>query len=269
MVFITAGMGGGTGTGAAPVVAAAARDAGALTVAIVTLPFAFEGIRRQRVAEEGVARLREVVDSLIVIPNERLLKLSQPNTTMVDAFRTADDVLRQGVQGISDLVTQTGLINLDFADVRSVMADAGTAIMSIGEGTGEDRAIGAARMAITSPLLEMSIEGAQNVLINVSGGPDLSLFEVNEVARVVGEVVDPAANMVFGAILGPRTRRDITLTVIATGLRQARVGDVGRRTDRGPTPRRRADEREPRPTPQNPPDDDFDVPPFLRRRRRD
>ena len=302
MVFITAGMGGGTGTGAAPLIAQLARAAHALTVGVVTLPFGFEGYRRQKVAEEGLARLRETVDALIVIPNDRLLKLADAQMTMVEAFRLADDVLRQGVQGISDLVTQTGLINLDFADVRSVMANAGTALMAIGEGYGEDRAVAAARAAITSPLLEVSIEGARGILINLTGGSDLTLQEVTDAANEVSQVVDPSANILFGAVLHPRPQAEIKITVIATGLRASmqvppprRVErtparppvDWGDRQTRGGGParedrpardewRRRDDHPagdEPGPARRRPlgspldGDDDMDLPAFLRRRR--
>ncbi|MCC6174362.1 MAG: cell division protein FtsZ [Chloroflexi bacterium] len=231
MVFVTAGMGGGTGTGASPIVAEAARSVGALTVGVVTLPFGFEGSRRMRNALEGVERLREQVDALVVIPNDRLLKMADAQMTVVDAFRLADDVLRQGVQGISDLVTQTGLINLDFADVKSVMQNAGTALMAIGEGEGEERGVDAARAAISSPLLEVSIEGASGVLINITGGADLTLQEVTEAANVISEAVDSSANIIFGAVIHPRYQKEVRVTVIATGLRAA--GDRGWRLERG------------------------------------
>jgi cell division protein FtsZ len=278
MVFITAGLGGGTGTGAAPIVAECARATGALTVGVVTLPFGFEGYRRQKVAEDGVARLRDSVDALIVIPNDRLLRLGDAQMTVVEAFRLADDVLRQGVQGISDLVTQTGVINLDFADVKSVMSDAGTALMAIGEAQGEDRALQAARAAITSPLLDVSIEGAKGVLINVSGGADLTLQEVTDAANAVGEAVDPAANFIFGAVLHPRPQPTLKVTVIATGLRFA--GDASRSSGRARGLRGGSSTPEPppgeplgpprrRPAPSQPGggDDDLDLPAFLRRRR--
>jgi cell division protein FtsZ len=219
MVFLTAGLGGGTGTGAAPIIADIARRTRALTVAVVTLPFSFEGFQRRRSAEEGLARLRGNVDALIVIPNDRLLQLGDRQMSVIDSFRLADDVLRHGVQGISDLVTMTGLINLDFADVKSVMHNAGTALMAVGEGRGEGRAIAAARAAISSPLLDVSIEGARGVLLNVSGGPDLTLAEVTEAAETIQAAVDPDANIFFGAVIHPRAQDDVRVTVIATGLK--------------------------------------------------
>src|SRR5438105_10574972 len=220
MIFLTAGLGGGTGTGAAPIIADIARKARALTVAIVTLPFTFEGFQRRRTAEEGLARLRGNVDALIVIPNDRLLQLADRQMTVIEAFRLADDVLRHGVQGISDLVTMTGLINLDFADVKAVMQNAGTALMAVGEARGDGRAVAGARAAITSPLLDVSIEGARGVLLNVSGGPDLTLAEVTEAAETIQAAVDPDANIFFGAVIHPRQQDDVRVTVIATGLRE-------------------------------------------------
>lgn len=233
MVFVTAGMGGGTGTGASPIVAEAARSVGALTVGVVTLPFAFEGKRRMENATRGIEELRTKVDALVVIPNDRLLKMADAQMTVVDAFRLADDVLRQGVQGISDLVTQTGLINLDFADVKAVMANAGTALMAIGEGIGETRGVDAARAAITSSLLETSIEGASGVLINVTGGADLTLHEVTEAAQVISEAVDPSANIIFGAVIHPRYLKEVRVTVIATGLRSGLIDRPPSRPSRG------------------------------------
>ncbi len=209
MVFLTAGLGGGTGTGAAPVIADMARRARALTVAVVTLPFSFEGFQRRRTAEEGLARLRGNVDALIVIPNDRLLELGDRGMSILEAFRMADEVLRHGVQGISDLVTMTGLINLDFADVKAVMQNAGTALMAVGEGRGEGRAVAAARAAISSPLLDVSIDGAKGVLLNVSGGPDLTLAEVTEAAETIQSAVDPDANIYFGAVIHPRQQDEI------------------------------------------------------------
>jgi cell division protein FtsZ len=218
MVFLTAGLGGGTGTGAAPIIADIARRARALTVAVVTLPFTFEGARRRRAAEEGLDRLRSNVDALIVIPNDRLLDLADRQMSVVEAFHLADDVLRHGVQGISDLVTMTGLINLDFADVKAVMQNAGTALMAVGEGHGEGRAVVAARAAISSPLLDVSIDGATGVLMNISGGPDLTLSEVTEAAETIQAAVDPDANIYFGAVVHPRVQDEVRVTVIATGL---------------------------------------------------
>ena len=217
MVFVAAGSGGGTGTGAAPVVARIAQDVGALTVGIVTKPFGFEGTRRARQAEDGVNELAKHVDTLIVVPNNRLLSVLEKGTAMVDAFRVADDVLRQGVQGISDLVTLPGLINLDFADVRTIMSDAGQALLGIGMGTGDKRAIAAAQEAVSSPLLETSIEGARSILLSITGGPDLSLWEVNEAARAVSEAAHPSANIIFGAMVDEKISDECWVTVVATG----------------------------------------------------
>jgi len=216
MVFITAGEGGGTGTGAAPVVARIAREVGALTVGIVTKPFSFEGIRRAQQAEMGVQELAEEVDTLITIPNTRLLEVLDKTTSMVAAFNMADDVLRQGVQGISDLITLPGLINLDFADVRTIMADAGQALLGIGMGTGEGRALEAARHAVESPLLETSVDGAQSILLSITGGKDLSLFEVNEAAKAVAEVAHPDSNIIFGAMIDEKLNDEVWVTVVAT-----------------------------------------------------
>ena len=221
MVFVTGGMGGGTGTGAAPVVASIAKEMGILTVGIVTKPFAFEGRQRMVRAEEGIAELKEHVDSLVTIPNDRLLQISNQHTTFVDAFKMADDVLRQGVQGISDLISGNGYINLDFADVVTVMKDTGIAHMGVGRATGENRAEEAVRMAIQSPLLETSIEGARGVLINITGGSDLGLFEINNAAEYVNEAADPNANIIFGAALDESLNDEIVITVIATGFDDA------------------------------------------------
>ena len=218
MVFVTGGMGGGTGTGAAPVVASIAKELGILTVGIVTKPFAFEGRQRMVRAEEGIAELKSHVDSLVTIPNDRLLQISNQHTTFVDAFKMADDVLRQGVQGISDLISGNGYINLDFADVVTVMKNTGIAHMGVGRATGENRAEEAVRMAIQSPLLETSIEGARGVLINITGGSDLGLFEINNAAEFVNEAADPNANIIFGAALDESLNDEIVITVIATGF---------------------------------------------------
>ncbi len=217
MVFITAGAGGGTGTGAAPVVARIAREVGALTVGIVTKPFSFEGIRRGTQADEGVEELAREVDTLIVIPNSRLLSVLDKSTSMVEAFRVADDVLRQGVQGISDLITLPGLINLDFADVRTIMAEAGQALLGIGMGTGDRRAMDAVEHAIESPLLETSLDGARSILLSVTGGRDLSLWEVNESAKAVAEAAHPEANIIFGAMVDEKIEDQVWVTVVATG----------------------------------------------------
>lgn len=218
MVFVTAGMGGGTGTGAAPEIAAIARELGALTVGVVTKPFTFEGKRRANQAEQGVAALKENVDTLIVIPNDRLLEIVDKNTPMLEAFREADNVLRQGVQGISDLIAVPGLINLDFADVRTIMTERGSALMGIGQATGENRAQEAAKKAICSPLLETSIEGARGVLMNITGGTNLSLYEVYEAADIVTQASHPEVNMIFGAVINEELKDEIIVTVIATGF---------------------------------------------------
>jgi cell division protein FtsZ len=217
MVFITAGEGGGTGTGAAPVVARIARELGALTVGIVTKPFGFEGSRRMQAAEQGIAALGEEVDTLITVPNNRLLSVLDKQTSMVEAFRVADDVLRQGVQGISDLITLPGLINLDFADVRTIMSEAGNALLGIGMGTGDKRAVDAAAAATSSPLLEATLEGARGILLSITGGRDLSLWEVNEAARAVQEAAHPDANIIFGAMLDEKLEDEVWITVVATG----------------------------------------------------
>jgi cell division protein FtsZ len=217
MVFITAGSGGGTGTGAAPIVARISRELGALTVGVTTKPFGFEGSRRRDQAEEGVTALAEEVDTLIVVPNNRLLSILDKHTSMVDAFKVADDVLRQGVQGISDLVTLPGLINLDFADVRTIMSEAGSALLGIGMGTGERRAIDAAEQAASSPLLETSMEGARKILLSITGGRDLSLWEVNEAAKAVSAAAHPEANIIFGAMVDDKLEDQVWVTVVATG----------------------------------------------------
>jgi cell division protein FtsZ len=217
MVFITAGEGGGTGTGAAPIVARIAHELGALTVGIVTKPFGFEGSRRMQAAEVGIAALGEEVDTLITVPNNRLLSVLDKQTSMVEAFRVADDVLRQGVQGISDLITLPGLINLDFADVRTIMCEAGNALLGIGMGTGDKRAVEAAHAATSSPLLETTLEGARGILLSITGGRDLSLWEVNEAARAVQEAAHPDANIIFGAMLDEKLEDEVWITVVATG----------------------------------------------------
>ncbi|ATO48125.1 cell division protein FtsZ [Brevibacillus laterosporus] len=218
MVFVTAGMGGGTGTGAAPVIAEIAKELGALTVGVVTRPFSFEGRKRSLQAEAGIAALKEKVDTLIVIPNDRLLEIVDKNTPMLEAFRTADNVLSQGVQGISDLIATPGLINLDFADVKTIMTERGSALMGIGVASGENRAAEAARKAISSPLLETSIDGARGVLMNITGGTSLSLYEVNEAADIVSSAADPEVNMIFGAVINEDLKNEILVTVIATGF---------------------------------------------------
>ncbi|WP_205698690.1 cell division protein FtsZ [Conexibacter sp. SYSU D00693] len=275
MVFVTAGEGGGTGTGAAPVIAEIAKnEIGALTVGVVTKPFSFEGTQRMKQAEEGVARLREVVDTLIVIPNEKLLSIVERRTTILEAFREADNVLRQGVQGITDLITIPGLINLDFADVRTIMQDAGSALMGIGQSGGESRAADAARAAISSPLLEASVEGATGILLNITGGKDIGLFEINEAAEIVQGAADATANIIFGSVIDDTLGDEVRVTVIATGF--------DRRGGRGRTAAAPARASEPSRDPSRPPrpdrvpradrerssleisDDEIDIPPFLR-----
>lgn len=226
MVFVTAGMGGGTGTGAAPIVAEVAKEMGALTVGVVTRPFIFEGRKRQNQAESGIAEIKSKVDTLIVIPNEKLLQVVDKNTSINDAFRIADDVLRQGVQGISDLIAVPGLINLDFADVKTIMQETGTALMGIGMSSGENRSSVAARTAISSPLLETSIEGAKGVLLNITGGSGLGLFEVNEAAEIISQAADPEANIIFGAVIDENMGDEVRVTVIATGFDKVRKDNM-------------------------------------------
>jgi cell division protein FtsZ len=273
MIFIAAGAGGGTGTGAAPVVAQISRELGALTVGIVTRPFQFEGSRRREQADAGIEALADEVDTLIVVPNNRLLSVLERNTSMVDAFRVADDVLRQGVQGISDLVTLPGLINLDFADVRTIMASAGNALLGIGMGTGERRAIDAAEQAVASPLLETSMDGAHSILLSITGGRDLSLWEVNEAAKAVAEAAHPDANIIFGAMVDDKLDDQVWVTVVATGYgepRQRRTREAPRAT-REQTHEERRPLREPAGEPrvsrvrQRSPLD-LDVPEFMPRR---
>ena len=242
MVFVTAGEGGGTGTAGAPVVAQVARSLGALTIGVVTRPFSFEGKRRAGQAEEGIDALRAEVDTLIVIPNDRLLALSDRQVSVMDAFKSADHVLLSGVSGITDLITTPGLINLDFADVKSVMNEAGSALMGIGSARGEDRAVTAAEMAISSPLLEASMDGARGVLLSISGGPDLGLFEINEAAQLVADAAHPEANIIFGAVIDDALGDEVRVTVIAAGF------DAG-----VPSPARRVETRRPAPEPQTAP----------------
>jgi cell division protein FtsZ len=229
MIFITAGMGGGTGSGAAHVIAEIAKDLGALTVGVITKPFSFEGVRRKLVAEQFSEMLKEKCDTLITIPNDRLREVVDKKTSILDAFRVVDDVLRQGVQGISDLITVPGLINLDFADVKTIMRDAGSSMMGIGIGTGDNRAVEAARAAVMSPLLEVNITGARGILFNVTGGSDLGLFEVNEAAEVIKEAADPEANIIFGTVIDDRMRDEVKVTVIATGFDATKKAKPDRR----------------------------------------
>jgi cell division protein FtsZ len=272
MVFITAGAGGGTGTGAAPVVARIAREIGALTVGIVTKPFGFEGSRRKEQADRGIEALAAEVDTLIVVPNNRLLSVLDKNTSMVEAFRVADDVLRQGVQGISDLVTLPGLINLDFADVRTIMSEAGNALLGIGMGAGDKRAIEAAEQAVASPLLETSMEGARKILLSITGGRDLSLWEVNEAAKAVAEAAHPDANIIFGAMVDDKLADDVCwVTVVATGYGDAPAPRREREPTRfsEPAGEPRVQRRQPpsmRQAPTRTRDLELEVPEFLPRR---
>ncbi len=257
MVFVTAGMGGGTGTGGAPVIARIARELGALTVGVVTRPFTFEGRKRNLQAETGIQTLREEVDSLITIPNDRLLQVVEKNTAFNDAFRIADDILRQGVQGISDLIAVPGVINCDFADVKTVMKNTGSALMGIGAAEGENRAAEAARLAISSPLLETSIDGAKGVLFNISGGADLTLFEIYEAAEIIHQAVDAEANIIFGANIVEGLEDEVRVTVIATGFAtyKPRLGEVAKEKglDAPPSFAEKGD---------------LEIPPFLRNRKR-
>lgn len=272
LVFITAGMGGGTGTGAAPIVAEVAKELGALTVGVVTRPFTFEGRRRTGQAEEGIAALQSRVDTLIIIPNDKLLSVISEQTPVQEAFRTADDVLRQGIQGISDIITIPGLVNVDFADVRAIMADAGSALMGIGIGSGKSRAREAAIAAISSPLLEASINGARGVVFNITGGQDLTLHEVNAAAEIIYEAVDPNANIIFGAVIDDRLQGEIRITVIATGFSPDVQPTVMGKTE-APAPKRLS--VNPAPTPASDPEQKqqqqkpggLDIPEFLQRRR--
>jgi cell division protein FtsZ len=292
MVFVAAGMGGGTGTGAAPIVSQIAKESGALTIGVVTRPFTFEGMRRQQSAEQGISKLKEHADTLIVIPNDRLLQLADKRASLQDSFRMADEVLHQGIQGISELITTPGLINLDFADVRTIMGEGGAALMAVGVGEGDERARKAAEQAISSQLLDITIDGARGVLFNVTGGPDLTLFEVNQAAAIIRETSHPDVNMIFGAVIDPDMGDKVRITVIATGFER---GGLPRRILERPTPTRRPEqEKQPmhyvRPmenvsvnTPQQSRSeeaprtaapsttsynsDDLDVPTFLRNRR--
>jgi cell division protein FtsZ len=258
MVFVTAGMGGGTGTGAGPIVAGIAREAGALTIGVVTRPFAFEGAQRARVAEEGLAKLREQVHTLIVVPNDRLLQIVDKKASIQEAFRIADDVLRQAVQGISEIITEPGLVNVDFADVRSVMSHGGSALMGIGRATGDNRAVEAAQQAISSPLLDVTIDGAKGVLFNINGGTNLSLVEVEQAAGVIRERIDAGANIRFGAVIDESMGDEIQITVIATGFSaqsRAQTRVLGGQS------------RKPIDFPMRPAEsEDLDIPAFLRRR---
>ncbi len=288
MVFVTAGMGGGTGTGAAPVIAQIAREIGALTVGVVTRPFTFEGRKRSNQASGGIAAMKEGVDTLIVIPNDRLLEIVDKSTPMLEAFREADNVLRQGVQGISDLIATPGLINLDFADVKTIMSNKGSALMGIGAASGENRATEAAKKAVSSPLLETSIDGAQGVLMNITGGTSLSLYEVQEAADIVASASDQEVNMIFGSVINEELKDDIVVTVIATGFneegiqppKQTRPTFGGMKPNQSQNPsqhvKREQPKREEQPQQQEPvrtssnqgAEETLDIPTFLRNRNR-
>ncbi|UOQ43129.1 cell division protein FtsZ [Halobacillus salinarum] len=283
MVFVTAGMGGGTGTGAAPVIAQVAKELGALTVGVVTRPFTFEGRKRSTQATGGIDGLKGSVDTLIVIPNDRLLEIVDKNTPMLEAFREADNVLRQGVQGISDLIAVPGLINVDFADVKTIMVDKGSALMGIGIATGESRATEAAKKAISSPLLETSIDGAHGVLMNISGGTNLSLYEVQEAADIVTSAADQEVNVIFGSVINENLKDEIVVTVIATGFDETQLAEgqkkrpsvgqpqskpnVMERPQREEQPRREAPQSQSKPS-SNQEEDTLDIPTFLRNRNR-
>lgn len=287
MVFVTAGLGGGTGTGAAPICAQIAKEVGALTIGVVTRPFTFEGMRRMQSAEQGISKLKEHADTLIVIPNDRLLQIVDKRVSLNDAFRTADDVLRQGIQGISELITVPGLINLDFADVRAIMSEGGAALMAVGKASGEDRARVAAEMAISSQLLDITIDGARGILFNVTGGSSLTLFEVNQAAAIIKETAHPDVNLIFGAVVDPNMGEEIRITVIATGFDRAGMRttssiskEIARpRTEEGAAAQNSSQNaaRTDRPAPQTTsgsPEftphvintDDLDIPAFLRHR---
>ncbi len=280
MVFVTAGMGGGTGTGAAPAIAQISRELGALTIGVVTRPFGFEGRKRAANAAAGIEALRAAVDTLIIVPNDRLLQIVDKKTPMIQAFREADNVLRQGVQGISDLIAVPGLINLDFADVKTIMSNQGTALMGIGSAKGEDRAVEAAKKAISSPLLETSIHGAQGVLMNITGGTDLSLYEVQEAADIVGSAADKELNMIFGSIINENLKDEIMITVIATGFSDIDKKPVSVNSDPSkgvmskPQSNRREQVKREEPVRQDynqqrqDPEDSLDIPTFLRNRNK-
>ena len=281
MVFITGGMGGGTGTGACPVVSQISRDVGALTIGVVTRPFTFEGSRRIQAAEGGISNLKEQADTLIVIPNDRLLQIVDKRANLQDAFGMADDVLRQGVQGISELITVPGLINLDFADVRTIMSEGGAALMAVGSGTGEDRAIEAAEKAISSQLLDITIDGARGILFNVTGGPDLTLFEVNQAAAIIKETAHPDVNLIFGAVIDPNMGDQVRITVIATGFERSGMNrriiePPTLRAEPAPVNRNENNTERPATASSRPVDfqprtfntEDLDIPTFLRNRVR-
>jgi cell division protein FtsZ len=283
MVFVTAGMGGGTGTGATSIVAKIAREQGALTIGVVTRPFTFEGAQRSRIAESGIEKLKEQVDTLIVIPNDKLLEMGDRRITLMDSFRAADDVLRQGIQGISELITVPGLINLDFADVKTIMSMGGAALMAVGHGTGEDRARIAAEQALSSRLLDVTIDGARGILFNVTGGDDLGLYEINQAATIIRETAHPDVNLIFGAVVDEMMKDEVRITVIATGFEHSvpHIRPIAQRVER-PKPKGQP-VREPQPAVQASPSesarpgqpadrtafrlDDLEIPTFLRKHK--
>jgi len=273
MVFLTCGLGGGTGTGGIPLVAELAREVGALSVAVVTKPFSFEGTQRARIAEEGLIELRDKVDTLIVIPNDRLLHIIDKKISLLNAFEIVDDVLRQGVQGISDLIVYPGIINLDFADIKAVMENAGPAIMGIGRASGENRAVEAARAAISSPLLEFSVGGAKGILFNISGGPDIAMVEISEAAKTITESADPDAKIIFGAVLDEKAKKgEIKITVIATGFGQAgeRINQLSLEEKRKAPPTIEMEKKKEEKKKENnifvPEEDEWDIPAFIRKK---
>jgi len=285
MVFVAAGMGGGTGTGASPVVASIARELGALTVGVVTKPFSFEGRKRMAAAEEGIVNLRQRVNTLITIPNDKMLSVVDKRASLEQAFGVVDDVLRQGIQGISELITEPGLINVDFADVKSIMTEPGNALMAIGRGSGDQRAIEAANQAVASPLLDVSMEGARGVLFNITGGPDLTLSEINDAAEIINRAADPDANIIFGTVNDPSMGNEVKITLIATGFDEPSAGygpgrgGLGARQPRGPrypvdepptlpTGTRRPAAYADDPSPFDEDESEIDIPPFLRGQRR-
>ncbi len=276
MVFVTCGLGGGTGTGAAPIIAEAAKDSGALTVAVVTKPFSFESLQRARLAEEGLSQLKDRVDTLITIPNDKLLSIIDRKTSLLNAFSVVDDVLRQAVQGISDLVVTPGIVNVDFADVKAIMQNAGSALMGIGRATGEDRSLEAAKAAINSPLLELSIDGAKGVLFNVSGGSDLAMSEINDAAKVITESIDSEAKVIFGAVMDDKLKKgEIKITVIATGFDEGLLKKASETRVQDISPINQKEEKEkkkPMSTPQvktqveEEEENEWDIPAFIRRK---
>lgn len=268
MVFITAGIGGGTGTGASPVIAQIAKEVGALTIGVVTRPFSFEGTRRIQAAEAGIAKLKEQIDTLIVIPNDRLLQIVNKRASLQEAFAVADDVLKQGIQGISELITVPGLINLDFADVSSIMSEGGAALMAVGEASGEERARQAAEEAMSSELLDITIDGARGILFNVTGGPDLSLFEVNQAAAIIKETAHPEVNLIFGAVIDPEMTEKFRITVIATGFERTGMPRNIMERPAKRTRNRAEDAKDKEFQPRSFNTEDLDIPTFLRNRSR-